>query len=103
MHTRMRCLRRKRMRNRAMMPNGISRRQLFQIGATAAATATLASMPATVLAKNQGFLDSDPDGLVEVTIAELQARMTKGKLTAQGLVKQYKARIEAIDRNGPKV
>jgi amidase len=41
--------------------------------------------------------------LIEATIAELQAGMASGKLTALALVQQYKARINAIDRHGPKV
>src|SRR5215469_11918292 len=83
--------------------NAINRRQLFQMGATAAASATLASMPGTALASTQRFSDPGPQDLLEVTIAELQARMAAGKLTALELVQQYKARIDAIDRHGPKV
>ncbi|HEU5374388.1 MAG TPA: amidase [Ktedonobacteraceae bacterium] len=91
------------MRKRAMTPRAISRRRLFQMGATAAATASLTSVPSTALAKERQFLDPGPDDLIEVTIAELQARMATGRLSALELVKQYRARIEAIDRNGPKV
>lgn len=39
--------------------------------------------------------------LEEVTIAELQAAMTAGQITAQRLVELYLERIEAIDRHGP--
>jgi amidase len=37
----------------------------------------------------------------EATIAELQAAMTEGRLTARRLVELYLARIEALDRRGP--
>ncbi len=82
---------------------GVSRRALSQQGAAAAGTATLANLPATALARKRGFTDPGPSDLIEVTIAELQARMAAGELTALALVQQYKARIKAIDRHGPKV
>lgn len=83
------------MPKQATKRNTINRRQLFQMGATAAATATLAGA--------RGFSDPGPHDLIEVTIAELQARMAAGKLTALELVHQYRARIDAIDRHGPEV
>lgn len=88
-----------------MMLNAMNRRTFFKVGATATATAgaSLAGMPSTALAGERRFLDPGPDNLIEVTIAELQSRMAAGELTALELVKQYKARIEAIDRRGPKV
>lgn len=46
-------------------------------------------------------MKADTDDLIEATIAELQARMAAGSLTAVELVRRYKARIEALDRNGP--
>lgn len=42
-----------------------------------------------------------PFALDEVTIAELQARLAAGKLSAVSLAKQYLARIAARDRRGP--
>ena len=78
-------------------------RALPQMEETAAAMATLASLPATTLARKRGFTDPGPGDLLEVTIAELQARMASGELTALTLVQQYKARIKAIDRHGPKM
>jgi amidase len=41
--------------------------------------------------------------LDEVTIDQLQARMAAGALTARQLVEAYLARIEAIDRDGPRL
>jgi amidase len=79
---------------------GSNRRALSQMGEPATATA---SLPATALARKRGIRDPGPDDLIEVTIAELQARMASGELTALALVQQYKARIKAIDRHGPKM
>ncbi|HXM59056.1 MAG TPA: amidase [Candidatus Dormibacteraeota bacterium] len=82
----------------------LSRRDFLRAGtAAAAATAGLAAAPAAALADQAGFTDNDSHGLVEVTIAELQARMQSGKLTARELVEQYLERIDEIDRHGPKV
>ena len=39
--------------------------------------------------------------LDEITIAELQARMASGELTARQVVEAYLERIDAIDRRGP--
>ena len=41
--------------------------------------------------------------LNEATIAELQAKMASGELTSHQLVEYFLARIEALDRNGPKL
>jgi amidase len=42
-----------------------------------------------------------PFDLEELTIAELQQRLTSGRETSRSLAEKYLARIEAIDRNGP--
>ncbi len=39
----------------------------------------------------------------EVTIAELQERMRRGRLTSRELVEKYLRRIDAIDRRGPRL
>jgi amidase len=41
--------------------------------------------------------------LEEMTIAQMQAELTSGRLTAHSLTKQYLDRIDAIDRRGPGV
>ena len=79
------------------------RRAASQMTAAATAAATPASLPATTLARKRGFTDPGPDELLEATIAELQARMESGALTALALVQQYKARVKALDRHGPKL
>ncbi|HEU5199113.1 MAG TPA: amidase family protein, partial [Ktedonobacterales bacterium] len=82
---------------------GTAWRSMPQVGTAAAGTASLASLPATALARKRGFTDPGPSDLMEATIAELQARMATGELTALALVQQYQARIKAIDWHGPKV
>ena len=44
-----------------------------------------------------------PTDVVELSFAELQARMASGKETAKSLVAKYRRRIEALDQNGPKL
>ena len=41
--------------------------------------------------------------LNEATIAELQTKMASGELTSRQLVEYFQGRIEALDRNGPKL
>lgn len=41
--------------------------------------------------------------LEELTVVELQARMTSGKETARSIVDKYLTRIDAIDRNGARL
>ncbi len=48
--------------------------------------------------KNNGKFD-----VVETTVAELQAAMTAGTVTALALVDAYLARIQAIDKAGPRL
>jgi amidase len=43
------------------------------------------------------------DDIEEATIAQLQAEMAAGRVSALSLVQMYLARIEALDRNGPKL
>ena len=79
----------------------VSRRTFLQWGALAAAGSSLAGIPAsTALAKG---LRSPSLDLEEVTIAELQAAMASGQITARQLAEMYLDRIQAIDKHGPKV
>lgn len=41
--------------------------------------------------------------LLEMTIAEMQSSMESGELTSRKITELYLARIEAIDKNGPKI
>lgn len=75
----------------------VSRRSFLRWGAlAAAATPALAS-----LATSLPTFARDTARLEEATIADLQAAMESGELTASDLVEMYLERIEAIDRDGP--
>jgi amidase len=52
--------------------------------------------PAAVSAAKPASFD-----LEELTIAELQQRLTSGRESSRSLVEKYLARIEAVDRDGP--
>lgn len=86
-----------------MRSKALDRRQFLRGGATAAAAVSLAALPTQAQAAPSRFQDPGPTDLLEVTIAELQARMAAGRLTARELVQQYQARIGAIDRRGPAI
>ena len=83
------------------MPGKIGRRTFLQLSALAATGAALTEVTNSpvVMAK-----ESDTSfQLEEVTIAELQAAMASGQLTARRLVELYLERIEDIDKEGPKI
>jgi amidase len=87
----------------------VSRRTVLRWGALAGAGASVAGLVGAPPAQAAG--QEDPPDLVdapatqveEATIAQLQAAMTSGQLTALALVNMYLARIEALDRRGPAV
>lgn len=76
------------------------RREFLQVGALAGAAASLAGVAPKATAHPQ---PQAPDHLNDATIAELQAAMSAGSLTALALTNMYLARIEALDRRGPRV
>lgn len=83
------------------MSGEVSRRSFLQWSTLAAAGSSLTSLPSTITSgkgQQAPFIH-----LEEVTIAELQAAMAAGHLTARQLAEMYLDRIEAIDRHGPKV
>ncbi len=92
-----------------MGADSLDRRDLFRLGVTAGVTA----LAAGTLAGCQGSAAKQPTlgtkgepalpapDLVEVTIAELQRRMTAGAETCASLVAKYTARIEAVNETGP--
>ena len=72
-------------------PEAMSRRDFLRATAATAASASAAvTFPATAQADAGTFDDPGPGDLVEVTIAELQARMSSGHVTARELVRQYR-------------
>ncbi|MDB4885557.1 MAG: N-carbamoylputrescine amidase [Gemmatimonadetes bacterium] len=86
--------------------SGVTRRGFVALTATAAAAAAIPTPLAAALAPGSTDRRASPAPapafeLEERTIAELQAGMQLGQYTARGLVEQYLARIEAMDRQGP--
>lgn len=77
---------------------GVDRRTFLQLSALAAAGVPLAELGSGPSAHVQGALLSH---LEEATIADLQAAMEAGQLTALQLVEFYLTRIELLDQHGP--
>lgn len=83
---------------------GLSRRSLLVTGALAGAGATLAAAGKAEAGAGQAPLAPQTfqeNGITDVTIAELQARMSDGRMTSVSLTNRYLARIQTIDRTGP--
>jgi amidase len=86
------------------MAGALSRRALIRYGAlggAAAATGSLAareSAPPPSPAATVSAFELD-----EVTIADLQKRMSSGADTSRGIAEKYLGRIEALDRKGPEL
>src|SRR5205809_5416023 len=80
----------------------IDRREFLRLGATATAATAAAGIAPPLL---RAVPDMRPDvpgmEIEEATIAELQAAMAAGRLSAVRLTRTYEHRIEALDRNGP--
>jgi amidase len=87
--------------------SGSSRRTFLQTAVTTTAAAVI--HPALAAAREisprpeSGAPDVKPFELEEITIAELQDGMKSGKFTARSLAEKYTARIEEVDKSGPKV
>lgn len=83
----------------------VSRRTFLQWGALAGASAPVAGLLGTPSpATAQSTPTSEPAvELVEATIAELQAAMTRGGLTSRNLVDMYLDRIRELDQSGPEL
>ena len=91
----------------------LGRRGLFRVGATIALGAALPACarreePRPVPPSPRPSAPSappasvePPSDIVELSFAELQARMVAGKDSAKSLVAKYRQRIEALDQKGP--
>ncbi len=84
----------------------LSRRRFLVYSAAAVGTALIGSARANPYSTGSFSIPAQSeagaaDTVVEATIADLQARMIAGKLTARELVLQYVARINALDQHGP--
>jgi amidase len=81
----------------------VNRRDFIRITALATTGAALAaSLPSQVFADDSEEI-ADGLHLQEATIAQLQAAMASGRLSAQTLVDRYLDRIKRLDRGGPHV
>jgi amidase len=83
----------------SLVETSLDRRKLLRMGAAAAAA------PAVVggLVAERARAAPPHQQLEEMTIAEMQAQMTAGRLSSQQLVQQYQGRIDALDKKGPRV
>jgi amidase len=88
--------------------NEVSRRTFLRLGAMAGAGAPLAGL----LGANQALAEpvevaAEPAHhsftVVETSIADLQAALTKGRVNSVDLVDQYLERIASLDQSGPRV
>ena len=65
--------------------------------------ATLGILFAGLFASAFAIADNIPTNHNEATVAQLQAQMAAGKLTSEQLTRDYIARIQGLDQNGPGV
>src|SRR5580693_6210706 len=87
---------------------GIDRRSLFRYGAASGALSiagrAMGRASATASSPPPGpAADVEPFELDELTIADLQKRIESGQDSARSLVEKYIARIEALDKRGPRL
>lgn len=87
----------------------MQRRNFLKAGSIAGITSLVAtscvSLPAGVKADDKKVGDDNTDDfeLNEATIDQFQAKMKSGDLTSLAITNLYLKRIEAIDKNGPKL
>jgi amidase len=83
-----------------------SRRSFLQtgvLGGVVAAVAPMSGSAAALAAGGGGGSEVPSFELDEITVAELQQGMESGRLTARSIAEKYLARIEAVDRSGPRL
>lgn len=78
----------------------MERRDFVRLGLTAGAAGAATSTPGLALAAPVKLA---PEPLLEAGVQVQQQAMRAGKLTAHGLASRYLARIEALDRAGPRL
>ncbi len=93
-------------------PRTLNRRSMLKWGAAAAAVPAIAGTARLSSALNESGADQSADAfahqvpypeLEEITIAELRSALDAQRISARELVDMYLARIDAIDRNGPRL
>lgn len=83
--------------------NFIANTALAAIGITAALATSCNTKSDTPKPESNDAPTEDDFELNEITISELQEKMKSGKYTSEQITKLYLDRIEAIDKNGPKL
>lgn len=83
--------------------NFIANTALATVGIAALATSCNTKVDTTITAENTNVSTEDDFELNEITISELQEKMQSGKYTSEQITKLYLDRIEAMDKNGPKL
>ena len=78
----------------------MDRREFVLGSAVAGVAAGRAPLPTTRVSAPQSPPASE---LEEATLEQLQAGMTSGRWTSRSITEQYLARIEAVDRTGPRL
>src|SRR3954451_10866822 len=86
----------------------VSRRTFLRLGAIAGAGAPLAGLLGDKAAAAAALdVETEPAHgsftVVETSIADLQAALTKGRVSSVDLVNQYMDRIASLDQGGPRV
>ena len=83
----------------------MERREFLQSALTAGTAAGLAPMIAARPGPPSAgrWAQANAFELEEATVTSLQEGMTRGRWTSRGLVEQYLARIDAVDKRGPAV
>ena len=80
----------------------MDRRTFLRLGLAAVAAPTLARLlPDSEIVDAAASVAGS--SVEEVSIAELQARMESGQVTAEGIARAYLARIDSLDRGGPRL
>ncbi|AMM52927.1 amidase [Rufibacter sp. DG15C] len=89
----------------------MKRRNFLKAGSLAGITFSMLGVGACTQTKDKTTATTDKDGnspsdefeLSEATVQQLQDRMKSGDLTSKRITQLYLDRIEAIDKNGPKL
>ena len=84
---------------------GLDRRSLFRYGAAGGALALASNLPGGSPAEpsRPPAETPAPFSLDEATFDDLRKKMASGEETSQSLAEKYLARIDALDRNGPRL
>lgn len=83
--------------------NFITSTALAAIGITATLATSCNTKSDTSKSENNDASTEDDFELNEITISELQEKMKSGKYSSEQITKLYLDRIEAFDKNGPKL